>query len=98
MFLLFLSFLSIKLGDIWEILIKQWEMTLWLTGVKLLLLPFLVYLLFKVTLGNMNNVLINVFSAQFFGPLEATLAAMYMIPFFMIIFPLKIYRQWRMNG
>ncbi len=51
-----------------------------------------------IILGNMNNVLIIVFSAQFFGPIEATLAAMYMIPFFVIIFPLKMYLQWRVRG
>jgi len=264
MFLLFLSFLSIKLGDIWDLLVKQWKIALWLTGVKLLLLPFLNYVLLRVTfpdfavagllisgvstgvvapfiailaeadealvlllvvttsflvpftlpvivkslvgktmaisllammqmlgmmifvpvlsvgilrrlysplpsfllkhrfpislvtlaamnlgifsryssyfhqkpgmilfagliafflgfvylvfgigflwrgrveeqvssaiiLGNMNNVLIIVFAAQFFGPREATVAAIYMIPFFMIIFPLKLYRQWRIK-
>ena len=50
-----------------------------------------------IILGNMNNVLIIVFSAQFFGPIEATLAAMYMVPFFVIIFPLKMYLQWRVR-
>ncbi len=42
-----------------------------------------------ITAGNMNNVLIIVFSSQFFGPLEATVAAMYMIPFFGLIFPMR---------
>ncbi len=42
-----------------------------------------------IILVNVNNVLIIVFAAQFFGPLEATLAALYMIPFFLVIFPLK---------
>jgi len=46
-----------------------------------------------VAFGNMNNVLIIVFAAQFFGPLEPTLAAMYMIPFFGLILPLRIYRR-----
>jgi BASS family bile acid:Na+ symporter len=45
-----------------------------------------------VIMGNMNNVLVIVFASQFFGPREATLAAMYMIPFFLLIFPLKMYK------
>lgn len=44
-----------------------------------------------VSLGNMNNVLVIVFAARFFSPLEPTLAAMYMIPFFGLIVPLRIY-------
>lgn len=48
-----------------------------------------------VSLGNMNNVLVIVFSSQFFGPLEPTLAAMYMIPFFGLILPLRSYSHWR---
>ncbi|HUU41912.1 MAG TPA: hypothetical protein VMW42_13330 [Desulfatiglandales bacterium] len=50
-----------------------------------------------ISLGNMNNVLIIVFASQFFGPLEATLAAMYMFPFFGLIVPLRIYMRWRLN-
>jgi len=50
-----------------------------------------------ITIGNMNNVLVIVFSSQFFGPLEPTVAAMYMIPFFFLIFPLSMYRRWRQN-
>ncbi|MFZ0450548.1 MAG: hypothetical protein WAL98_15020 [Desulfatiglandaceae bacterium] len=42
-----------------------------------------------ITVGNINNVLIIVFSSQFFGPLEATVAAMYMIPFFGLIFAMR---------
>ena len=48
-----------------------------------------------ISLGNMNNVLIIVFASQFFGPLEPTVAAMYMFPFFGLILPLRIYRHWR---
>jgi BASS family bile acid:Na+ symporter len=44
-----------------------------------------------VSMGNINNVLVIVFAARFFSPLEPTLAAMYMIPFFGIIVPLRIY-------
>lgn len=50
-----------------------------------------------ISFGNMNNVLIIVFASQFFGPLEATVAAMYMFPFFGLILPLKVYRNWRQN-
>jgi bile acid:Na+ symporter, BASS family len=46
-----------------------------------------------VTLGNMNNVLVIVFAARFFSPLEPTLAAMYMVPFFGLVLPLRIYRR-----
>jgi BASS family bile acid:Na+ symporter len=42
-----------------------------------------------VSFANMNNVLIIVFSAQFFGPLSPTLAAVYMLPFFTMIVPLR---------
>jgi BASS family bile acid:Na+ symporter len=45
--------------------------------------------------GIMNNVLVIVFSSQFFGPLEPTVAAMYMIPFFGLLLPLRVYRSYR---
>jgi BASS family bile acid:Na+ symporter len=45
-----------------------------------------------ITLCNVNNVLVIVFAAQFFSPLEPTVAAMYMVPFFGIILPLRVYR------
>jgi BASS family bile acid:Na+ symporter len=48
-----------------------------------------------ISLGNMNNVLVIVFASEFFGPLEPTLAAMYMIPFFGLIFPLRVYQRLR---
>ncbi|MBN1625570.1 MAG: bile acid:sodium symporter [Deltaproteobacteria bacterium] len=48
-----------------------------------------------VSMGNMNNVLVIVFSSQFFGPLEPTVAAMYTIPFFGLILPLRYYQRWR---
>ena len=48
-----------------------------------------------VSLGNTNNVLVIVFASQFFGPLEPTVAAMYMFPFFGLILPLRIYTRWR---
>lgn len=42
-----------------------------------------------VSLVNINNVLIIVFGGKFFGPLEPTLAATYMFPFFLVILPLR---------
>jgi bile acid:Na+ symporter, BASS family len=43
-----------------------------------------------VSLAVMNNVLVIVFSAEFFGPLSPTLAAMYMFPFFTMIVPVRL--------
>lgn len=43
-----------------------------------------------ISFANINNVLIIVFSSQFFGPLSPTLAAMYMLPFFTMIIPARI--------
>jgi len=51
-----------------------------------------------ICLGIMNNVLVIVFSSQFFTPIEPTVAAMYMIPFFALIVPLRAYRSWRAKG
>ena len=48
-----------------------------------------------ITIGNVNNVLILVFASEFFGPLEPTLAAIYMVPFFGLILPLRVYRRIR---
>jgi len=45
-----------------------------------------------VAAGNINNVLVIVFASRFFGPLEPTVAAMYLIPYFAIIVPLRYYR------
>jgi BASS family bile acid:Na+ symporter len=44
-----------------------------------------------ISMANINNVLIIVFAARFFGPLEPTLAAIYMIPFFAVILPMRLY-------
>jgi len=43
-----------------------------------------------ISFAYINNVLIIVFSSQFFGPLSPTLAAMYMLPFFTMILPARI--------
>jgi len=48
-----------------------------------------------ICLGIMNNVLVIVFSSEFFTALEPTVAAMYMIPFFALILPLRAYREWK---
>jgi BASS family bile acid:Na+ symporter len=44
-----------------------------------------------VMLAHINNVLMIVFSAQFFGPRETMTAAMYLLPFFGLILPLRYY-------
>ncbi|MGA2318371.1 MAG: hypothetical protein ABSG71_18625 [Thermodesulfobacteriota bacterium] len=44
-----------------------------------------------ISFAYMNNVLIVVFSSQFFGPLSPTLAALYMLPFFIMIVPARIF-------
>jgi bile acid:Na+ symporter, BASS family len=46
-----------------------------------------------ISLAIMNNILVMVFSSQFFSAREPTVAAMYMIPFFGIILPLRAYRN-----
>jgi Predicted Na+-dependent transporter len=51
-----------------------------------------------VMLGNLNNVLVIVFSSQFFGPIEPMVAAMYMIPFFVIVIPLRYYRHRKIRA
>lgn len=43
-----------------------------------------------ISMAIVNNVLIIVFSSQFFGPLAPTLAAVYMFPFFSLLAPLKL--------
>ncbi len=43
-----------------------------------------------ISFAYMNNVLVVVFSSQFFGPLPPTLAALYMLPFFTMIVPARI--------
>jgi len=39
----------------------------------------------------MNNILVLVFSSEFFGPVETAVAAVYSIPFFGILIPLRLY-------
>jgi BASS family bile acid:Na+ symporter len=44
-----------------------------------------------ISFAYMNNVLVVVFSSRFFGPLAPTLAALYMLPFFTMIVPARIF-------
>ena len=44
-----------------------------------------------ISFAYMNNVLIVVFSSHFFGPLAPALAALYMLPFFIMIVPARIF-------
>ena len=44
-----------------------------------------------VILANLNNVLVIVFASEFFGPVEPLVAAIYTIPFFVIVIPLRYY-------
>jgi BASS family bile acid:Na+ symporter len=46
-----------------------------------------------VMIAHMNNVLMIVFSAQFFGPRETMTAAMYLLPFFGLVLPLRYYGE-----
>jgi BASS family bile acid:Na+ symporter len=48
-----------------------------------------------VMLGNINNVLVIVFASEFFGPVEPLVAAMYTIPFFVLVIPLRYYHHRR---
>ena len=43
-----------------------------------------------VSLAYVNNVLVVVFSAQFFGPLSPTVGAIYVLPFYTLIVPLRL--------
>jgi bile acid:Na+ symporter, BASS family len=43
-----------------------------------------------VSLAYVNNILVVVFAARFFGPLATTLSVMYLLPFFTFIVPLRL--------
>lgn len=47
-----------------------------------------------ISFGIINNVLVVVLSSKFFSPIETTVAAMYTVPFFFLIIPLRLYRNW----
>jgi hypothetical protein len=40
--------------------------------------------------------LMLVFSARFFSAREPTVAAMYTVPFYLLIVPLRFYPRWRL--
>ncbi len=46
-----------------------------------------------VMLAHVNNVLMIVFSSRFFGPTETMTSAMYLVPFFGIVLPLRYYAE-----
>jgi bile acid:Na+ symporter, BASS family len=48
-----------------------------------------------ISMVNLNSVLVLVFAARFFGPLESTVAAMYLIPFYGLLVPLRIFSHSR---
>ena len=50
-----------------------------------------------ICFGMMNNVLVLVFSTEFFSPVEPAVAAMYIIPFFLQLLPLRLYKKWASN-
>ena len=50
-----------------------------------------------ISFGIMNNVLVLIFSSQFFGPIEPTVAAIYTIPFYGLILPLRFYKDLRLR-
>jgi BASS family bile acid:Na+ symporter len=45
-----------------------------------------------ICLTFLNNVLLVVFASRFFGPLPPLLAAVYMLPFFLMVIPLRMVR------
>jgi len=51
-----------------------------------------------ISMANINNVLVLVFAARFFGPLESTVAAMYLIPFYGLIVPMRIFQHLRKDA
>jgi bile acid:Na+ symporter, BASS family len=50
-----------------------------------------------ISLGIMNNILVIVFSAHFFTPLEPTTAAVYAVPYWLLVLPLRVWREWRLK-
>jgi BASS family bile acid:Na+ symporter len=51
-----------------------------------------------ISISQVNNVLVLVFSAQLFGPIEPMVAAMYTIMFFSLLVPIRGYQRWRLRG
>jgi BASS family bile acid:Na+ symporter len=50
-----------------------------------------------ISIGTMNKILVIVFSAHFFTPLEPTTAAVYTVPFWLLVLPLRAWRSWRLK-
>jgi BASS family bile acid:Na+ symporter len=50
-----------------------------------------------ISLTQVNNVLVLVFSSQLFGPIEPMLAAMYSIMFYGLLVPIRGYQRWRLD-
>jgi BASS family bile acid:Na+ symporter len=50
-----------------------------------------------ISLWIMNYILVIVFSAQFFSPLEPTVAALYTFPFYAMVVPVRAWRNRRMK-
>jgi len=48
-----------------------------------------------ISLWIMNYILVIVFSAQFFSPLEPTVAALYTFPFYAMVIPVRAWRNYR---
>ncbi len=51
-----------------------------------------------ISLSQVNNILVLVFSSQLFGPIEPMVAAMFSVTFFSLIVPIRGYQQWRLRG
>lgn len=49
-----------------------------------------------ISISQVNNILVLVFSAQLFGPIEPIVAAMYSIMFFSLLLPIRGYQTWRL--
>lgn len=48
-----------------------------------------------IIFGIMNNILVIVFSSEFFGAIEPAVAAIYTIPFYGFILPLRFFQSWK---
>jgi BASS family bile acid:Na+ symporter len=50
-----------------------------------------------ISLWIMNYILVIVFSAQFFSPLEPTVAALYTFPFYALVIPVRAWRNYKVK-
>jgi predicted Na+-dependent transporter len=50
-----------------------------------------------INLWIMNYILVIVFSAQFFSPLEPTVAALYTFPFYALVIPVRAWRNYKVK-